>query len=112
MNFAKKNRVPRELFETVFKKTKPFSSQFLKLRFSPANEGVKASFVVAKNVAKKATTRNLIKRRGYSILRSIKNEIKGGVYLFFIQPKSAGVGFSDFKKEIIDLIKKARLFHG
>ena len=105
-----KNRVSRQIFNEVFKKTRPFSISGLKLRFYP-NKITQVAFVVSKNVAKKATDRNLWKRRGLAVFRKIKNNTKSGTYLFFVQPDIGKQSFKSIEEKILLLLKKSRLIH-
>ncbi|HXK35333.1 MAG TPA: ribonuclease P protein component [Candidatus Paceibacterota bacterium] len=104
------NRVPRALFSEVLKKTKPYSLPGLRLRFYP-NKTLKSSFAVSLRVAKKATERNIWKRRGYSVFRKIQNKLKKGTYLFFLQPEIKNISFAEFENKITLLLQKANLIN-
>jgi ribonuclease P protein component len=80
----KKNRLDRKTLEEVFKtgqfvNTPSLTFKFLLKKDSPT----RVSFVVPKTVAKKATVRNELRRRGYSEvdLKKFPNGL-AGVFIF------------------------------
>ncbi|MBU0580723.1 MAG: ribonuclease P protein component, partial [Candidatus Margulisbacteria bacterium] len=85
---SKNNRVNRSLIEEVFKKGKFINSPNLTLKFiniSQKSLFSKISFIVPRVVSKKAVVRNLIRRRGYSVLREHINKLPidfVGVFIF------------------------------
>jgi len=102
-------RVSRKTFAQVFSQAKVFSGPGLKLRFF-ATPDLKVSFILSKKIFKLATLRNLWKRRGYFVLRKIKNKIKPGIYLFFLGPQIKNSSFKEFEEKIFSLLKKANLY--
>ncbi len=66
------------------------------------------SFVVSKKVAKTATARNLLKRRGYSISqRIIRDYPQGALLVFFLKKESIPLSFKNYEKEILGATKTA-----
>ena len=90
----KKNRVDKKLFEIVLQKGKFVNSPNLSFKFFKNKDFVvpRISFVVPKTVVKSAVKRNLLRRRGYFVLRK---------YIEKISPSITGVFF--FKKGGLEL---------
>ena len=82
---SKKNRVSSKDVDLIFKSGKSISSLNFNFKFikSPLG-GWKISFIVPKSVAKSAVRRNLLRRRGYSVLKKINQSPLGiiGVFIF------------------------------
>lgn len=85
---SKRNRVIKKEVDLIFKSGKSISSlnfnfKFIKIPKNPLNEW-KISFIVPKSVAKLAVQRNLLRRRGYSVLKKINSSPSGivGVFVF------------------------------
>lgn len=84
----KKNRVDKKLFELVLQKGKFINSPNLSFKFLKIKDFIvpRISFVVPKTVVKSAAKRNLLRRRGYSVLRKyIKNIFPGITGVFFFK---------------------------
>jgi len=66
----KKNRADRKMVEKIFKEGKFFVSPSLTFKFIKENKQTNphVSFIAPKSVAKLAVKRNLLRRRGYSVL--------------------------------------------
>ena len=108
----KKQRVSKELFKEVFKKSKTLSSNHLSFRFyrETAVFRSKFSFIVSKNISKKATIRNLLKRRGYSIIKQNLKKIKNSYIGFFSFKKGAEIlPFGQIKAEVEALLRKSQI---
>ena len=110
---SKPHRTPRALFGNVLKKSKQFHSPHFTLRvsFLPREEKVsKFSFVTPASVSKKAVERNLLRRRGYAVIRKNLDKIKtpclGG---FFSKKGAASLKFQELEKEITDLLRQSNL---
>ena|SRR3989344_3740940 len=70
------------------------------------------SFVVSRKIARTATKRNLLKRRGYAILnKQIKNIKQGYKSVFFFKKDSLTISFRELEQEILFLLKKSRLLN-
>lgn len=66
----KKNRADRKAVEKIFKEGKFVNSQNLTLKFIQTESVYpQISFVVPKTVSKKAVIRNILRRRGYVVLK-------------------------------------------
>lgn len=122
---SRKERVSRHLFPVLLSQSKSFFSKNFSLRVSRftslpdevcqefALDGETSSqfaFVVSKKVSKKAYERNLLKRRGYSIIRKVRGDIPSGFgCLFFAKPSARELPFSEMEKEILSLLKCAKI---
>ena len=103
----------KQLFNEVLKKGKSFHSPHITLKIlnvgsSTSNNIGKSAFyfVVSGKIIKKAVKRNLFKRRGRHITRSAN--VKDGYTAVFFAKKGAGnLEYTNFKTEILDLMKKA-----
>ncbi len=111
---SKKRRVGKELFPDILNKGTSFYGENMSLRvFSVklSNE-TKFSFVVSKKVSNKATERNFLKRRGYSVIKDItKNINKGFVCVFFFKKHTPTLSYMDLKKEILSLLRKSTILN-
>lgn len=65
------------------------------------------AFVAPKKIAKMATKRNLLRRRGYNILRFYK--IKSGSGIFFYKKEGLIASPIELKQDIDLILKKAKL---
>lgn len=85
----KNNRADRKAIEKIFKGGKFINSLCLTFKFILTNENSRPriSFVVPKNIAKMAVKRNLLRRRGYSILKKYIGQSPTGLMGVFIFKK-------------------------
>jgi ribonuclease P protein component len=104
--FPKKKRVTKELFQAVMKKGDTLSSPFFVFRYIRQDEPHYA-FVAPKSVAKKASDRNELRRRGYSALRSFP--IEHGVGIFFYKKQAQKATFSQIKDDIKGILSRAKV---
>ncbi|MCF7833791.1 MAG: ribonuclease P protein component [Candidatus Pacebacteria bacterium] len=74
----KKQRVDKKSIEEVFSKGRFVNSAYLSLKYLQGKSigAYKISFVAPKAVAKKAVDRNLLKRRGYYVLKNLLSKPK------------------------------------
>lgn len=83
---SKINRSDRKDIKQIFEFGRFVNSQNLTLKFIlEKTKNKKVSFIVPKTVSKKAIIRNLLRRRGYAILRKYFSRIPvgfKGVFLF------------------------------
>ena len=82
---SKKNRSNRKDIEQIFRFGRSVGSFNLNLRFIGDSKNKKISFIIPKTVSKKAVVRNLLRRRGYSVLKkhfNIKLPNIMGVFIF------------------------------
>ncbi len=109
---SKKTRVGKELFPQVLLKAKCLYVNNITLRVLSTNitNKTKFSFVTSKKVSNKAVKRNLLKRRGYSIVKSISKNINNGfICIFFFKKSSTLLSYTELEKEILFLLKKAKV---
>ena len=109
----KRNKINKKLFNEVFKNGKTYHSNSLYAKISklPTAQESKFAVVVPTKVSKKPTKRNKLKRQGYNIIKKHINEIKKGfVVIFFLKKGVPETDFVNYEKNIIDLLKKSKLF--
>ncbi len=132
MSLPRRRSVNRHIFSLAFKKGESFYSKNLYLRVfntpcfdlegltvenRQTIEAVKEynglssfSFVVSSKVAKRATVRNLLKRRAKYIVRKMIGTLKEGyICLFFFNKGVLGLDFKGLESEILFVLKKANL---
>lgn len=107
-----RKKVTRGDFENILKKGKNTHSPLLSLKYYFVDDGFlpssKFSFVISSKISKKATERNLFKRRGRHILRKLKDRLKNGfVGAFFAKKGANSVVFDSLEGEIVSLFKKS-----
>lgn len=100
----------KKLFPEVLKNGKNFHSSYISVKtLSVPNIGKNLFyFVVSGKIIKKAVKRNLFKRRGRYIMRSI-NIKNGYIYVFFAKKGAEKLTFKELKNEIVNLLKKAKI---
>jgi len=89
----KKNRVDKKAVEKIFSVGKFVNSTNISLKFFTTPKGKelpKISFIVPKSVSKKAITRNLMRRRGYAVIKKYMNDIPLGFVGVFVFNKKSG----------------------
>ncbi len=109
---SKKIRVGKELFPQVLLKARCLYGNNMSLRVLNTNitNKTKFSFVVSRKVSNKAVRRNLLKRRGYSIIKNISKYINNGfICVFFFKKTSTLLSYKELEKEIFFLLKKAKV---
>lgn len=98
----KKNRVSTKEVDKIFKEGKFISSPNFTFKYTKnLNKAIKISFIAPKNVAKLAVTRNLLRRRGYTVLGKYLNQFPLGLVGVFVFKK-----YQDNVSTIEDEIKK------
>jgi len=82
----KRNRVDKKSVELIFKEGRFINSPNLTFKFikKTGNTHPRISFIAPKSVAKKSTTRNLLRRRGYYSLKKHINKISPNIIGVFI----------------------------
>lgn len=82
----KKNRTDKKIVEKIFKEGKFINSPSFTFKFilNTGNNIPRVSFIVPKNMVKLAVKRNLLRRRGYAILRKYLSNfpIISGVFVY------------------------------
>jgi len=110
---SQKKRVQRPLFPRVVKAGKTYSSPYLSVRVLFAPEQAtpsKHSFVVSKKVAKSAPQRNLLKRRGYSIIENLGDGVPDGfILIYYLKKGTPKLSYKELEKELHELLKKAQV---
>lgn len=112
----KKNRIPRHSFPLILKKGKKYSSLYMIMRVFWCCKDktlcpTKVSFVVSQKVAKHAVARNVLRRVGYGVMEKEILSLKQGYCLVFFFTKDINtLSKREIKKEIQDILKKARLY--
>lgn len=105
-----KRRVQKELFEKTLKNSRFFNLPYFSIRCAKSlekEELSRFSFVVSHKVASKAVLRNLLKRRGYSVIKDILPDIKKSfVVMFFFKKEAKNIPFLTLKEEIRTSLKK------
>ncbi len=85
----KKNRVDKKNIDLIFKEGKFLVSPSLTFKFilTSNQNPPRISFIAPKNIAKLATKRNKLRRRGYTALRKFINEFPFGLLGAFVFKK-------------------------
>lgn len=110
---AKKQKIPKKLFGEVIKLGRNFHSPNLSLKLLRALAGKKFSFVISKKVSPLAVKRNLLKRRGFAVIKKILGEIKEpATGIIFLKSSAKELNFSQMEKEIVKLFSEAGLLTG
>ncbi len=107
----KKQRINKKLFEKIFKEGKNYHSDFLGAKISRTKtENSQFAFTVSKKIAPTAVQRNLLRRRGYSIVQKYLPKIKTPIIGIFILKKGSNkLNTDEYKKEIEIILNKANL---
>ncbi len=111
----KKNRLDRKLVEQIFKQGRFVNSANLSFKFilqphpSPLlkGEGVKntrISFITPKTASKKAVVRNLLRRRGYAVLKKYINQFPTSITGAFVFGKKSAEVFGGKKTKVYNPI--------
>lgn len=99
-------------FASLFKKGRSVSEGTLTLKFAPNRKSAtRVGFVVGTKVSKRATVRNLLKRRLREILRKAMPSIVPGFDVAFItRVGAANLDFQALQRIVSVLLHRARLF--
>lgn len=101
-------RVGKTLFQNVFREGRVYSSTNFSLRAKTSNDKNTFAVVVPKSVSPLATKRNVLKRRGYVLLRKIDQKTTKPVsVILFFKKGSEKTPFSVLEREIKELCKKS-----
>lgn len=105
---SKKNRLTSIFFLNLFKKGKTIENSVFSLKVITGNQdNFKVAVVVSKKVLKKATERNLLKRRFLSVVSQNKNSFfYKNSYIFYPKKDSISVPYQELEKIILETIKK------
>ncbi|MCX6754160.1 MAG: ribonuclease P protein component [Candidatus Nomurabacteria bacterium] len=102
----KKKRITKDIFQTILKKGNIVSGSFFLFRYIKESNP-RYVFVVSKKIAKTATQRNSLRRRGYNILRQFK--LKNCAGIFFYKKEALHVSIGELKKDIDFILEKIKL---
>jgi len=111
----KNNKIKRKDFPKRISHRNTYHSPHLTLIVFTKNKNstsnTQVSFVVSKKISKKATKRNLLKRRGYSAIKKVKSKIiPNFICVFYFKNKPIELNYSELEKEISTLLKKAKVY--
>ena len=100
----------KKLFPEVLKKGISSHSPHMSIKVLSVPDIGKSTFyfVVSGKIIKKAVKRNLFKRRGRHITRSVKTK-DGYIAIFFAKKGAGALEYEEFKSEILLLLEKAKL---
>lgn len=103
---SKKKRVTKNTFKTIMEKGSIISGSFFVLHYlkQPLPQ---YAFVAPKKIAKTASKRNSLRRKGYNILRFY--ELKSDKGIFFYKKEALTASLGEIKKDIDFLLKKAKI---
>lgn len=92
--------------ETARVSLRTLHGAYFSLAYAPATR-LRATCVVSKKVATKATQRNLLKRRCRAVLsRALKEEVRPVSLFLRAKPGAALVPFLSLKEDIVKLLQK------
>ncbi|HEV7424402.1 MAG TPA: ribonuclease P protein component [Candidatus Paceibacterota bacterium] len=85
----KKNRADRKIIEKIFKEGNFLNSPNITLRFILNNTSdiPRISFIAPRSIAKLAVKRNLLRRKGYAILKKYISQFPSGLIGAFVFKK-------------------------
>lgn len=109
---AKKHRLTGEDdYGKVFQQGRSFQDDFLVIRvFNSHLPLSRFGFIVSNKISKKATRRNLIKRRLREAARRILDQIKPGYdVVIMAKPEIRGQDFREMSKMLEELLRQAGL---
>jgi ribonuclease P protein component len=109
---ARPNRLTKAVdFRLVGRRGKTVAISAIRLRFIPSGEPIsKFGVVVPSRVSKKATVRNLLRRRIQARLRHFSADIRPGYWaVITVQPGAQHLTFTDIQQVIERALKTARL---
>ncbi|MDP4000987.1 MAG: ribonuclease P protein component [bacterium] len=94
-----------------FRSSKSFSDSNLRIRIRSANQNTpRFGFIVPKKTVPKAADRNKIKRRIKNILQKNLQSMKSADVLIFPNATTGRKKFIELESQIINLLKKARIW--
>ncbi len=103
--FLKKNRVDRKTIDQIFKKGHFLHSDNITFKFIHNNtNSPRISFISPKGIAKSAVKRNLLRRRGYAVLKKYFDLLPKDISGVFIFSKKSLELFGGKKNKLSDPI--------
>jgi ribonuclease P protein component len=99
-------------FQRIYRRGRYFTSAFFNLNYAPSLfDQTRIGLVVSKKVTKKATERNLLKRRLREICRGFYPELRTGLDIIVsVKPQTAKLDFDRLKEELHNNFLSASLF--
>lgn len=107
---SRKFKIERKIFPKDLKAGRVFYSPHLSLFVfkHQTDKPSKFSFVASSKVSKKATERNLLKRRSYDIVGALLAFLRPShLCIFYFKKGADKISFKETKKEIISLLEKS-----
>lgn len=102
-----KNRLPRKDFSLILRAKNFFNSPHFSIRASLDTHSPKVAVSVSKKVSKSAVVRNTIRRRAYSAIRPLLNEMSGA-YLFQAKKGAEDLRGEKLSRELVSLLKQVK----
>ncbi|MFH1098557.1 MAG: ribonuclease P protein component [Candidatus Uhrbacteria bacterium] len=109
---CKSNRlVKRRDFEALSRSGRPIHSQSITIRFQPNHSSaLRIGIAVSLKVSKRATVRNLIRRRIREVFRRHLPSIQGGYNIaVYVKPAAIGRSYKLLAVEIGSLLNRAKI---
>ena len=106
---AKKNKLDTRLFKETLKAGRSYYFDFFSIKVlkNTSSENSRVAFVASKKQFKTAVERNLIRRKGFNIIKNLyKNIAPSYILIFFLKKEATQLSFDDFRKKIFDALKK------
>jgi ribonuclease P protein component len=107
-----KNKIPKKYFPGVLK-GKRFMGDFGDLIISPSLSGkwAQSSIIIGKKYAKKAVTRNILKRQYFRVFAQYISQLPLKTFVYILKKPYSESLESDFPQEITKLIKQVITFY-
>lgn len=107
----KNRRIERKFFNQIMRSDKRLNSPSFVLYITKINRekpGLPSRFAfsASKKISKRASDRNKLRRRGYSIISKNIGNITSGNFYFFSYKKALERDFSLLEKEILSLLSQ------
>ncbi|NMC51376.1 ribonuclease P protein component [Candidatus Kuenenbacteria bacterium] len=109
---AKNNRLRlKKEYDQVFKKGQRYSSPFFNLVIHHLVDSKnRFGIIISTNISKKATVRNLLKRRIRAIIKKHLSEFKDGFDIVIIAKiSSVLLSYSELEQELVSLFYKSHI---
>jgi ribonuclease P protein component len=109
----RKNRLSAEKdLSRLFRKGRLFHGTVLSARvLRNSGEATRVAFVVSTKVSKRATTRNLVKRRLREAVRASLGELQPGWdIVIIVRPQAADIAGTTVSKVLDEVLRKAKVF--
>ncbi len=105
----KNRRLKKESIARILRQGRNFRGQSISLRYIvDSGQFSSFAFIIPAKIAKKAVSRNKIRRMGRAIVFHLLPRMKEGyLALIFFEKGSAKMKFSELEQEIIKLLQKA-----